>query len=57
VTSEKNGLLATIFNYGTLHIETSGELRNFAFTYCPDPERYAREVLEARQKFAESTSG
>ena|SRR3990167_18569 len=57
VTAEQNGLPATIFNYGTLHIETSGELKNFAFSYCPDPTRYARVVLEARQKFAETTGG
>lgn len=48
VTSEQNGLLQTIFNYGTLNIETSGELKNFVFSYCPDPSRYARIVLEAR---------
>lgn len=53
VTAEQNGLLPTLFNYGTLHIETSGELKNFAFTYCPDPDRYARVVLEARQRFTE----
>lgn len=57
VTSEQNGLMATLFNFGTLHIETSGELKNFAFTYCPDPTKYARIVLEARQKFTESPSG
>src|SRR3990167_869550 len=57
VTSEQNGLPATIFNYGTLHIETSGEQRNFVFTYCPDPTRYARIVFDARQNFLETTSG
>jgi hypothetical protein len=57
VTSEQNGLLATIFNYGTLHIETSGELKNFAFTFCPDPSTHARTVLEARQRFTETPSG
>ena len=57
VTAEQNGLLATVFNYGRLHIETSGEQRNFIFTYCPDPTRYARIVLDARQKFLETTSG
>lgn len=57
ITAEQNGLLPTLFNYGTLHIETSGELKNFAFSYCPDPDRYARIVLEARQSFTESTAG
>lgn len=57
ITAEQNGLMPTIFNYGTLHIETSGELKNFAFSYCPDPDRYARIVLEARQRFTETTAG
>lgn len=57
VTADQSGLLPTLFNYGTLHIETSGEQKNFIFTYCPDPTRYARIVLDARQKFLESTSG
>jgi hypothetical protein len=57
VTSDQSGLLPTLFNYGTLRIETSGEMRNFDFSYCPDPSRYARVVLEARQKFTETTGG
>jgi len=57
VTADRSGLLATIFDYGTLHIETSGEQRNFVFSYCPRPDRYARVVLEARQRFSETTSG
>lgn len=57
VTAEQNGLMATLVSYGTLHIETSGELKNFEFRYCPNPEKYARIVLQARQKFTESSSG
>jgi signal transduction histidine kinase len=57
ITAEQNGLMPTLFNFGTLHIETSGELKNFAFTYCPDPTRYARIVLDARQSFNETPSG
>jgi membrane protein YdbS with pleckstrin-like domain len=48
VTTEQKGLLPTIFNYGTLHVETAGELRNFAFKYTPDPSRYATMIIEAR---------
>lgn len=53
VTAEQSGLLPTVLSYGTLHIETSGELKNFAFSYCPNPEQYAKVVLEARQKFTD----
>lgn len=55
VTSEQKGLLPTIFNYGILHIETSGELKNFAFKYTPDPSKNATIVIEARHN-ADSNS-
>lgn len=48
VTTEQKGLLSTLFNYGTLHIETSGELRNFAFRYTPNPNKYAAQIMDAR---------
>lgn len=53
VTTEQKGLLATLFNYGTLHIETSGELRNFAFKYTPNPNRYASQIMDARHGSAD----
>jgi hypothetical protein len=54
VSANQSGLLATVFNYGTLLIQTAGELDNFKYTYCPNPNRYAHEILEARQAYAES---
>ena len=51
VSAEKNGILATIFNFGTLKIETAGEEENFHFSYCPRPDYYAKLVLDAREKF------
>lgn len=48
VTTEQRGLLPTLFNYGTLHIETSGELRNFAFKHTPNPNKYASQIIDAR---------
>jgi hypothetical protein len=52
VTADQKGILPTIFNYGVLTVETSGELKNFVFKYCPDPNRYATLVSEARQTYA-----
>jgi hypothetical protein len=52
VTSEQKGFLSTIFNYGILHIETSGELKNFAFKYCPHPDTYATQIIEARHQYS-----
>ena len=54
VTAEHLGILSTIFNYGVLTIQTAGEEDNFIFPWCPDPDRYADRVLEARQAYAQS---
>jgi membrane protein YdbS with pleckstrin-like domain len=53
VTADQAGILPSMFNYGTLIIETAGELENFVFGYCPDPNKHAQEILEARQRFTE----
>lgn len=53
VSADQRGILATIFNYGTLLIQTAGERPNFEFKYCPTPNHYADIVLEARQAYAE----
>lgn len=51
VTAEQKGILQTFFNYGTLRIETAGEQNNFIFVYCPNPNAYAKALLDARQQF------
>ena len=51
VNVTQQGILQTYFNYGTLVIQTAGEVDNFVFAYCPDPDNYANRILEARQQF------
>lgn len=51
VTAEQRGLLATLFNFGTLKVETAGELPYFHFIYCPRPNAYAQVILHARERF------
>lgn len=51
VNVEQQGILQTWFNYGTLTIQTAGEVDNFVFPFCPDPDNYANRILEARQQF------
>lgn len=53
VSAHQRGILATIFNYGTLLVQTAGERPNFEFKYCPTPNKYADQILEARQAYAE----
>lgn len=54
VSAEQKGILATIFGYGTLTVQTAGERENFIFYYCPDPNKYASQILEAHQAYADS---
>lgn len=51
VTAQQKGILPTLFNYGTLRIETAGEQNNFVFIYCPNPNAYAKAILDARLAF------
>ncbi len=49
VTVTQKGILAHIFNYGTLVIETAGEQQNYTFTYIPDPYTYSRAIVSSHE--------
>lgn len=51
VTAEQNGILAHMFNYGLLKVETAGERSKFQFSFCPNPNFYAQRILAAREAF------
>jgi hypothetical protein len=52
ITAEKNGILPHMFNYGVLKCETAGATKSkFHFLYCPNPDYYAKCILDAREKF------
>ncbi len=51
VTAQQRGIFPTLLNYGVLRIETAGEQNNFIFPYCPNPNAYAKAILDARQAF------
>lgn len=52
VTAQQRGILSTIFNFGNLEVQTAGEMDNFLFPTCPNPNKYAHTILEARQQYA-----
>lgn len=54
VSAEQRGILASIFDYGTLLVQTAGERDNFEFSWCPHPNVLADRVIEARQRYAEA---
>lgn len=51
VTANQDGILAHMFNFGVLKVETAGERSKFVFPYCPHPNDYAQKILSAREQF------
>lgn len=52
VSAEERGILSTVFNYGTIVVQTAGTMDNFIFPYCPTPAKYADQIIGARQRYA-----
>jgi hypothetical protein len=53
VTTHQKGILPHLFNYGTLLVETAGEIPNREFTYVPDPHPYSNLITEAHEHYVE----
>jgi len=51
VNVEQKGILASLFNYGTLTIQTAGQEDNFIFGMCPNPDFYANQIIDTRQQY------
>lgn len=51
VTAQQSGVLAEMFNFGLLKVETAGERSKFMFPFCPNPNYYAQQILKARETF------
>ncbi len=46
VTSEVKGFWHTMFDYGTVFVQTAGEVERFKFDLVPHPNRVAKLILE-----------
>jgi len=51
VSSTQSGVIQSVFNYGTIFIETAGEAANFGFRYARDPNISAKHINEAHERF------
>lgn len=51
VTITQRGILPRVFNYGTMLIETAGEVPNCAFTFVPKPYDNAHVIIEAHEAY------
>jgi len=54
ITSEVNGIVATMFRFGNIHIQTAGERVKFDLMFIPHPVTVRRKIIElymlAREK-------
>lgn len=46
VTSEINGIIPTIFNYGDVHIQTAAEEKRFVFEQVPNPHEVRKTIID-----------
>lgn len=54
VTAEQDGVFPNMFKYGSIVAETAGERSKFTFSFCPNPNLYAQQILQAREEFEQS---
>lgn len=57
ITVEQFGIVAQFFKFGALKAETAGEHSKFSFNYCPNPNYYAKQILDAREAFVSALHG
>ncbi len=50
VTVTQKGILAHVFNYGTLVVETAGEQQNYTFSFVPDPYQNSKLIVGAHER-------
>lgn len=55
VTASQEGIMPHLFHYGSIRVETAGEGSKFVFPLCPNPNVYAQYILEARERFEQSS--
>jgi uncharacterized membrane protein YdbT with pleckstrin-like domain len=51
VAAQQEGILQTLLGYGDLIVESAGERSHFTFSYCPNPNEYARKIIAAHEEF------
>ena len=50
VTAEIRGILGTVFNYGTIYVQTAGRVTHFEFNNIPNPHRVAKLILDLYER-------
>lgn len=53
VSSNQKGMTDTMFNLGTVEVQSAGELPNFIIEYVPDPNAIARKIMEVQEDYCQ----
>lgn len=48
-TTEVNGIIATLLNFGNIHLQTAAESREFTINGVPNPSEIRRKIMTARE--------
>jgi len=51
VTVAQQGLFPRLFHYGTIVVETAGEVENCDFSLLPNPNFYSQKIIEAHELY------
>jgi CRP-like cAMP-binding protein len=51
IKAKKEGLIATVFNFGFVHIETAGAQADIVFEYVKNPNLVQAEIFKRREQF------
>ncbi len=54
VAGHRNGLLATILDFGDVEVQSAGQQDNFIFVNAPGPQQLADDCLQAHEHFIET---
>ena len=54
VTVKQNGIIANLFGYGTIIVETAGEQKNIILRYAKDPHRAADQINDAAEVYKQA---
>lgn len=55
VSARVQGLLQTFFRYGTVEVETAGDIPNFEIQNVPYPTRVANKILQLHEELVQAT--
>jgi hypothetical protein len=57
VSASQKGFLPTVLGYGSVEVETAGEMENFVFNQAPNPKQVAAVIMKMHQDFAPEHAG